>query len=84
MTLDKIDGDYIKDILIKCQSILKMRMTNPDVCEKNRDRAKEYTKMTQKAIDILNEKSNRNIKAYNQIYDVLKSRGYDMTSISRL
>lgn len=46
MTLDKIDGDYIKDILIKCQSILKMRMTNPDVCEKNRDRAKEYTKMT--------------------------------------
>lgn len=31
-----------------------------------------------------NNKSNRNIKAYNQIYDVLKSRGYDMTGISRL
>lgn len=31
-----------------------------------------------------NNKSNRNIKAYNQIYDVLKSRGYDMTGIIRL
>ena len=55
--LDNIDREYIKDVLIKCQAILKMRMTNPDVCEKNRDRAKEYAKMTQKAIDILNEKS---------------------------
>ena len=34
MTLDKIDIDYIKDILIKCQAILKIRMTDPDVCEK--------------------------------------------------
>ena len=31
-----------------------------------------------------NNKSNRNIKVYNQIYDVLKSRGYNMTGISRL
>ena len=31
-----------------------------------------------------NNKSNRNIKAYNQIYDVLKSRGYDLAGISRL
>ena len=46
MTLDDIDREYIKDVLIKCQAILKMRMTNPDVCEKNRDRAKEYAKMT--------------------------------------
>ena len=54
--LDDIDREYIKDVLIKCQAILKMRMTNPDVCEKNRDRSREYAKMTQKAIDILNEK----------------------------
>ena len=57
ITLDEIDRDYIKDILIKCKAILKIRMTNPDVCEKNRERSREYTKMTQKAIDILNEKS---------------------------
>lgn len=56
ITLDEIDRDYIKDILIKCQAILKLRMTDPDVCEKNRERSKEYAKMTQKAIDILNEK----------------------------
>lgn len=55
--LDNIDREYIKDVLIKCQAILKMRMTDPDVCEKNRDRSREYAKMTQKAIDILNEKS---------------------------
>ena len=57
MTLDDIDRDFIKDILIKCQAILKLRMTDADVCEKNRDRSREYAKMTQKAIDILNEKS---------------------------
>ena len=57
ITLDKIDADYIKDILIKCQSILKMRMTDPHICQSNRDRSREYAKMTQKAIDILNEKS---------------------------
>ena len=53
--LDEIDRDFIKDILIKCQAILKLRMTDPDVCEKNRERSREYAKMTQKAIDILNE-----------------------------
>ena len=46
ITLDKIDGDYIKDILINCQAILKIRMTDPDVCEKNRERSREYAKMT--------------------------------------
>ena len=57
MNINEIDRDYIKDILIKCKAILKLRMTDPDVCEKNRERSKEYAKMTQKAIDILNEKS---------------------------
>ena len=28
ITLDKIDADFIKDILIKCQAILKIRMTD--------------------------------------------------------
>ena len=44
--LDEIDRDFIKDILIKCQAILKLRMTDPDVCEKNRERSREYAKMT--------------------------------------
>ena len=57
ITLDDIDRDFIKDILIKCQAILKIRMTDPKICQSNRDRSREYAKMTQKAIDILNEKS---------------------------
>ena len=56
-TLDEIDRDFLKDILIKCQSILKMRMTDPSVCEANRNRSREYAKMTQQAIELLNEKS---------------------------
>ena len=55
--LDEIDRDYIKDILIKCQAILKIRMTDTHICQSNRDRSKEYAKMCQKAIDILNEKT---------------------------
>ena len=57
ITLDEIDRDYIKDILIKCKAILKIRMTDPHICYSNRDRSREYVKMTQTAIDILNEKS---------------------------
>ena len=56
MTLDDIDRDYIKDVLIKCKAILKLRMTDPHICQSNRERSREYAKMTQKAIDILNEK----------------------------
>ena len=55
--LDEINRDYIKDILIKCKAILKIRMTDPKICQSNMDRSKEYSKMCQKAIDILNEKS---------------------------
>ena len=57
LTLDEIDRDYIKDILIKCKAILKIRMTDPKISESNRERSREYAKMTQKAIDILDEKS---------------------------
>ena len=56
ITLDEIDRDFIKDILIKCKAILKLRMTDSHICESNRERSREYAKMTQKAIDILNEK----------------------------
>ena len=55
ITLDEIDREFIKDILIKCKAILKIRMTDPKICQSNRDRSKEYSKMCQKAIDILNE-----------------------------
>lgn len=57
ITLDEIDRDYIKDVLIKCQAILKMRMTDTKVCQSNREMSREYAKMTQFAIDILNGKS---------------------------
>ena len=57
ITLDEIDRDFIKDILIKCKEILKIRMTDPKISESNRERSREYAKMCQKAIDILNEKS---------------------------
>ena len=57
ITLDDIDRDFIKDILIKCKAILKLRMTDPKICQSNRDRSREYAKMIQKAIDTLDEKS---------------------------
>ena len=57
ITLDDIDRDYIKDVLIKCQTILKLIMTDPHICQSNRERSREYTKMIQKSIDILDEKS---------------------------
>ena len=57
ITLDDIDRDFLKDILIKCKAILKIRMTDPKICQSGRDRSREYAKMTQKAIDILDEKS---------------------------
>lgn len=52
--LDEIDRNYIRDVLAKCRGILEMRMSDPDVCEKNRDRSREYAKMVKQAIDILN------------------------------
>lgn len=57
ITLDEIDRDYIKDVLIKCQTILKLRMTDPHICQSNRERSREYAKMSQKVIELLNEKS---------------------------
>ena len=57
ITLDDIDRDYIKDILIKCKAILKIRMTDPKISESNSERSKEYAKMTKKVIDLLDEKS---------------------------
>ena len=46
ITLDEIDRDYIKDILIKCKAILNIRMTDPKISESNRERSREYAKMT--------------------------------------
>ena len=57
ITLDEIDRDFIRDVLIKCQAILKIRMTDPKISQSNRVRSREYAKMTQTAIDLLNEKS---------------------------
>ena len=57
ITLDEIDRDFIKDLLIRCKVILKLRMIDPKICQSGRDRSREYAKMTQKAIDLLDEKS---------------------------
>lgn len=56
ITLDDIDKDYIRGVLAKCKGILEIRMLDPQVCEKNRERSKEYAKMVQKSLDILNGK----------------------------
>lgn len=52
-TLDETEADFIKDTLSHCIAILKMRMTDPGVCEANRDRAMEYHKMAIKARNII-------------------------------
>ena len=37
--------------------INKNTFDDPHICQSNRERSREYTKMTQKAIDLLDEKS---------------------------
>ena len=32
ITLDDIDRDFIKDLLIRCKVILKLRMIDPKIC----------------------------------------------------
>lgn len=54
ITLDDTDQEYIKDVLIKARVVFALRMTDEAVCEANRKKARECSKMTTEALNILN------------------------------
>lgn len=54
ITLDDTDQKFVADTLSKCIGVLGLRMTDPNVCEANRDRAREYRKIAVKARKIIN------------------------------
>lgn len=53
ITLDDTNQAFVSDTLTHCVAVLKMRMTDPKVCEANRDRAIEYHRMALKAREIV-------------------------------
>lgn len=55
ITLDDTDQEYVSAVLSKCIAIVGMRMTDTNVCEENRERAREIHKMAVKAQGIVNE-----------------------------
>ena len=57
ITLDDTDQIYVANTLTHCIAILKVRMTDPHVCEANRNRAIEFHKMAIKARNIINGRS---------------------------
>ena len=57
ITLERTDQIYVADTLTHCIAILQMRMTDPHVCEANRDMAMEYCRMAIKARNIINGRS---------------------------
>lgn len=59
ITLDETNQAFVSDTLTHCIAILKMRMTDPHVCETNRDRAMEYRRMSIKARNIINGRNER-------------------------
>lgn len=56
VTLDETEQKYVSDTLTHCIAVLGMRMTDPNVCEVNRDRAMEYHRMAIKARSIVDGK----------------------------
>lgn len=54
ITLDDTDQTFVENILIKAKASFDMRMTDEYVCEANRRRARELSKMTSEALKILN------------------------------
>lgn len=57
ITLDDTDQEFVADTLNRAISIHEMRMTDPSVCEANRDRAYDLAKITRKALDIVKGRS---------------------------
>lgn len=58
ITLDDTDQVFVADALTNCIAVLGQRMTDPNVCEANRDRAMEYHKIAVKARNIVNGANN--------------------------
>ena len=53
ITLDDTDQKFVSDVITKSIAILGIRMTDPNVCEENRERALEIHKMAIKARKIV-------------------------------
>lgn len=53
--IDETDFNYIKSVLTYAVSEWEQKMTNSNVCEANRERAREYAKMARRARELLNE-----------------------------
>ena len=49
------DFNYINSVLTYAVGEWEQKMTNADVCEANRERAREYAKMARRARELLNE-----------------------------
>lgn len=49
ITLDDTDQEFVADTLNRAIATHTMRMTDPRVCEANRDKARELAKITRKA-----------------------------------
>lgn len=53
ITLDDTNQKFVADTLSHCIAVLGMRMTDPNVCEGNRERAMEFHRMAIKARSIV-------------------------------
>ena len=51
--IDDTDLRYINSVLNYAEGEWEGKMTNADVCEANRERAREYAKMARKAKELL-------------------------------
>ena len=54
LEINETDLKFIKHVLLLAKCTHESLMTDPDVCEANRERHREHAKMAQKAYDILN------------------------------
>lgn len=61
ITLDDTDQQFVNDVLNCCIAVLEIRMTDPKVCEANRDRAMEYHRMAVKASGIVNGRNKEGV-----------------------
>ena len=57
ITLDDTDQEFVADTLNHAIAIHGLRMTDPNVCMENRNRARELVKVTRKALDIVRGRS---------------------------
>lgn len=60
ITLDDTNQEFVACVFSLCIAILRIRMTDPKVCEANRNRAIEIHRMAVKARGIVKGKSEVN------------------------